>query len=251
LYRSANLFVPGKTAEDQKRFMTFVAALTHAVNVHGDALRIGVASAGNDHRLGAQEAPPAIISLYTGELMEAHIRNIIKGGPLDGYTKDSRSLDFGTGAVQAVKAGKEDRNRTAPFPFCGNRFEFRAVGAQQNIAFPLFMLNTAMADSLATLADRIEGGEKAEDAVRNTFKENIRVIFNGNGTYLTFWLQTSVLRACTDVIWLNVFCNAQVTRRSGAPRLISAACGTSRLLPTPSRTWCPRRISTSSPSTAC
>jgi len=181
MHRSANLFVPGKNAEEQQRFMVFVAALARAINVHGDALRISVASAGNDHRLGAQEAPPAIISLYTGELMEAHIRNIVKGGPLEGYTKDSRELPFGTGAVQPIKAAKEDRNRTAPFPFCGNRFEFRAVGAQQNIAFPLFMLNTAMADSLADMAERIEGGATISDAVRTTFRENMRVIFNGNG----------------------------------------------------------------------
>ena len=90
-------------------------------------LRCAVTGAGNDHRLGAQEAPPAIISLYTGELMEEHIRNIVKGGPLFGYLTEGDSLAFGSAALEAATRGLEDRNRTAPFPFCGNRFEFRAV----------------------------------------------------------------------------------------------------------------------------
>jgi len=189
----ANLFVPGKTVEDQRRFVTFVAALARTINLHGDLLRVGVASAGNDYRLGAQEAPPAIISLYTGEIMEQHLQGVVNGKPLEGYTKDSQTLEFGTRAVQPVRAAKEDRNRTAPFPFCGNRFEFRAVGSNQNIAFPLALLNTAMADSLSELSDAIEKGKSHRDAVADMLKAHFRCIFNGNG-YSEEWHQEAERR---------------------------------------------------------
>jgi glutamine synthetase len=123
-----NLFVPGKTAEKQARFMALVAVIARCLHVHGDLVRTSAACSGNDHRLGAQEAPPAIISLYTGEGMEAKIRDIIAGGELSGYGTDTKVVDFGTDNVAPIAASMEDRNRTAPFPFCGNRFEFRMPG---------------------------------------------------------------------------------------------------------------------------
>lgn len=177
----ANLLTPGKTPEEQARFITFVAALARTVHLHGDALRTGVATAGNDHRLGAQEAPPAIMSLYTGDLMKAHIDRIVAGGDLPGYGAEQTDISFGTTGIPPVTANLEDRNRTAPFPFCGNRFEFRAVGSNQNINFPLAILNTAYADSLAALADAIEGGASVRDVVADTFREHDAAIFNGNG----------------------------------------------------------------------
>jgi glutamine synthetase len=117
-----NLFVAGDSAPEQESFMAMVAVLTRAINLHGDLVRAGVASPGNDHRLGAHEAPPAIISLYLGEGMMAHIEQIVAGGPLAGYGKSHKTISFGAPEVAPIEAATEDRNRTAPFPFCGNRF---------------------------------------------------------------------------------------------------------------------------------
>jgi len=176
-----NLYAPGKTEESQADFAAFVAALTYAVNVHADAIRCSIATAGNDHRLGAQEAPPAIISLYTGLGMENHLDAIKGGGPLAGYSDAGTPVEPGTRAVQTMGGAGEDRNRTAPLPFCGNRFEFRAVGSSQNIAFPMAVLNTAVADGCAAISDKIEGGMSARDAVAAVLDDNWRAIFNGDG----------------------------------------------------------------------
>lgn len=182
-----NLFNPGKTEESQTDFMAFTAGLMYAINNHADVIRAGVACAGNDHRLGAQEAPPAIISLYTGVEMKKHMDSIIAGGELPGYGNEGGSLvDFGSRSLQKQEVALEDRNRTAPFPFCGNRFEFRAVGSSQNIAQPLAFLNTAVADGLSHLSDLIEGGMTPRDAVAQVMKENERCVFNGDG-YSAEW----------------------------------------------------------------
>jgi glutamine synthetase len=195
----ANLLTPGKTAESQSRFITFVAALARTVHVHGDAMRVGVATAGNDHRLGAQEAPPAIMSMYTGDLMKKHIDKIVAGGPLAGYGMEQIDISFGTSAIPPVTANLEDRNRTAPFPFCGNRFEFRAVGASQNINFPLAVLNTAYAESLSILADDIEKGASPRDVVAKTFKTHDAIIFNGNG-YSAEWQVEAKKRGLPNLV---------------------------------------------------
>merc|ERR1711871_1228893 len=176
-----NLYAPGKTAESQADFAAFVTAQAYAVNQHGDAIRCSIATAGNDHRLGAQEAPPAIISLYTGIGLEAHLAEIMKGGDLAGYSDQGTPIDDGSTNVQTINGAGEDRNRTAPLPFCGNRFEFRAVGSSQNIAFPLAVLNTAVADGCAAISDKIEAGASPRDAVAAVLEENWRGIFNGNG----------------------------------------------------------------------
>jgi len=181
-----NLYNPGKTAETQADFAAFVAALTYAVNHHADAIRCSIATAGNDHRLGAQEAPPAILSLYTGVGLEAHLKAVTEGGELAGYLDAGTDVSFGTTAAQNIKGGSEDRNRTAPLPFCGNRFEFRAVGSSQNIAFPMAVLNTAVADGCAVISDLIEGGKSPRDAVAQVLSENWRAIFNGDG-YSNEW----------------------------------------------------------------
>lgn len=177
-----NLFVPGKTEEEQRSFITFVACLFRAVNLHQDLIRTSVASAGNDHRLGAQEAPPAIISLYMGKGLGDHIDDIIAGNTsLAGYGCEDKIISFGSGNIQPIVASIEDRNRTAPFPFCGNRFEFRAVGSDQHTGFPLAMIQTAISESMNILADEIDNGVPLDDAVRGMLKDNIDIMFNGDG----------------------------------------------------------------------
>jgi glutamine synthetase len=177
-----NLFAPGKTSETQADFTTFTTALAHAITQHGDILRCGIATAGNDHRLGAQEAPPAILSLYTGYDIAAAFKSVaFDGAALDCYGAPPTMIKSGTPNVADIAGAPEDRNRTAPIPFCGNRFEFRAVGSSQNIAFPLAVLNTAVADGCARISDKIEAGSAPRDAVAAVLADNWHGIFNGDG----------------------------------------------------------------------
>jgi glutamine synthetase len=176
----SNLFVPGKNADENRRFVVFLAALLHGVNKHGDLLRCGVSTAGNDHRLGAQEAPPAIITLCLGKLLEAHLKQISEGAKLTGYGEQDKLIHV-SASVADIKGNLEDRNRTASFPWCGNRFEFRAVGGNQHIAFPLAIVNTIMADGLKQMCDRIDTGAGLDQVVRETLKENQGALFSGDG----------------------------------------------------------------------
>ena len=176
----ANLFVPGETEHETRRFIAFVAALLRGVNKHGDLLRCGVSTAGNDHRLGAQEAPPAIFTLHLGRLLEQHVKKVAEGGEFTGYGGENRIIPV-TAPVADISANLEDRNRTAPFPWCGNRFEFRAVGGNQHIAFPLAMVNAAMADSLKHMCDEMDAGKDVDQVIRETIKENQGALFSGNG----------------------------------------------------------------------
>jgi glutamine synthetase len=178
--RGANLFVPGQNKGDNRRFIAFVAALLRGVNKHGDLLRCGVSTAGNDHRLGAQEAPPAIFTLYLGKLLEAHMKRVAAGGEIIGYGAEDKYIQV-SGPVADIKANLEDRNRTAPFPWCGNRFEFRAVGGNQHIAFPLAMVNAAMAESLMYMCDKMDSGEDVDQVIRETIQQNQGALFSGNG----------------------------------------------------------------------
>ena len=175
-----NLFVPGETASDNRRFIAFVAAQLRGVNKHGDLLRCGVSTAGNDHRLGAQEAPPAIITLHLGEFLEERVKKIVAGDDFTVYGRQHKQIKV-SAPVADIKANLEDRNRTAPFPWCGNRFEFRAVGGNQHIAFPLTMVNAALADSLKHMCDQIEAGQAVDQVIRETIKQNQGVLFSGNG----------------------------------------------------------------------
>merc|ERR1712039_887344 len=138
---------------------------------HNEVVRCSVAHAGNDHRLGAQEAPPAIISLYPGTGFEEHVDKIIAGGPLLGYKAEKSTADPKAAAAMPAVCGVEDRNRTAPFPFCGNRFEFRAVGSSQNCSFPTTICNTIWAAGAAQISAMLETGTSLRDAVAQTFKE--------------------------------------------------------------------------------
>lgn len=153
---------------------------------HNDLVRCAVATAGNEHRLGAQEAPPAIVSLGPGTGFEAHVDAVIGGAPLLGYNPEKKTADTKATAAMAAPCGVEDRNRSAPFPFCGNRFEFRAVGGSQNCSFPITIVNTIMASGFAHMASLIEGGMSHRDAVAQMFKENRGIIFNGNH-YIPEW----------------------------------------------------------------
>ena len=176
----ANLFVPGESEHENRRFVAFVAALLRGVNQHGDLLRCGVSTAGNDHRLGAQEAPPAIITLHVGKMLEQHLIQAAAGGPIAGYGMEAKEIPV-SAPVADIRANLEDRNRTAPFPWCGNRFEFRAVGGNQHIAFPLTMVNAALADSLMHMCGMIEGGKDIDEVIRETLRDNQGALFSGDG----------------------------------------------------------------------
>merc|ERR1719335_49301 len=175
-----NFFYPGKTEEAAKLFVTAIACLAKGLASYNELVRCAVAHAGNDHRLGAQEAPPAIISLYPGTGFEAHVDAIIGGAELLPYKAEKKLQSTGCSASQSISANVEDRNRTAPFPFCGNRFEFRAVGSSQNCSFPVMICNTIMAAGMAQLSNLIEKGMKHRDAVAQMYKDNMHVIFTGN-----------------------------------------------------------------------
>jgi len=181
-----NWFYPGKNDEERQCFVTGVAALAWGLMEYNELVRVSVAHAGNDHRLGAQEAPPAIVSLYPGTGFEAHVDNIIQGGSLLDYQANKQKADPGCCAAEPIDTNCEDRNRTAPFPFCGNRFEFRAVGSSQNCAFPTSICNTIWAAGAAHISSYIESGMSLRDAVANTFNESRAVIFTGNG-YSADW----------------------------------------------------------------
>jgi len=174
------LFVPGKTEKEEERFMAILSCFTLAVSRHSDVLRAGIASAGNDHRLGGHEAPPAVLSFYGGEAMEKHVDAIIAGGPLAGYKTEYAKIQPGCTQVCEINARREDRNRTSPLPFCGNRIEFRSVGGAQHIAWPLTCLNTIMSDAMDNLSNKLEKGMKLRDAVAEQFKESKRVFFSGD-----------------------------------------------------------------------
>jgi glutamine synthetase len=176
-----NFFHPGKTDAEHELYVTGVACLAAGLLDHNELMRCAVACAGNDHRLGAQEAPPAIMSLYPGPGFEAHMDTIIAGGSMLGYTAEKSAKDSKSRACMPAIANAEDRNRTAPFPWCGNRFEFRAVGSSQNCDFPIATCNTIMASGMAKLSLLLEAGSSQRDAVAQLFKEARNVIFTGNG----------------------------------------------------------------------
>ena len=178
-----NLLDPGKTPADNAKFLLFLAAIIQAVDDYQDLMRVSVAYAGNDHRLGAGEAPPAIVSLFVGEDLGALIESIVDGTAYQG-TK-AAMMDLGIPSVPVFRKDTTDRNRTSPFAFTGNKFEFRMVGASQNIALPNTVLNTAVAESLRQFADRLEKAENVESAAAQLIKDTLtahkRILFDGNG----------------------------------------------------------------------
>jgi glutamine synthetase len=183
-----NLLSPGDTPHDNMQFLFFCTAVIRAVDVWQGLLRYSIAHAGNDHRLGANEAPPAILSVFLGDMLTDIFEQVEKAGEAKS-TKIGGFLDIGVGALPKLPRDAGDRNRTSPFAFTGNKFEFRAVGSTQNVALPGTCLNVAVCESLDALGTELEArlqkGESLENAVKAilkaTIKKHKRIIFNGNG----------------------------------------------------------------------
>ena len=182
-----NLLNPGETPHDNAQFLVFCAGVIRAVNKHAALLRVAIASAGNDHRLGANEAPPAIISIYLGDQLQDIITQIEAGGAKS--TKKGGHMEVGVTVLPKLPRDAGDRNRTSPFAFTGNKFEFRAVSSGQSVATPNTVLNTIVAESLDYIAGKLEADHKAgkdfnksvQELLAAVIKENKGVIFNGNG----------------------------------------------------------------------
>ena len=177
-----NLLEPGETPQDNAQFLLFLTAVIKAVDEYQDLLRISVASAGNDHRLGAAEAPPAIISIYLGEELDAILNAIEKGETY--LAEEKKELKIGVSVLPPIPKDSTDRNRTSPFAFTGNKFEFRMVGSSANIACPNFIINTIVAEELRKFADELEGAKDFNSALNNLIRETItkhkRILFSGN-----------------------------------------------------------------------
>ena len=178
-----NLINPGKDPINNTQFLFFLAAIMKGVDEYADLLRISVASAGNDHRLGANEAPPAIVSMFLGDELEAVVDSIVEDKD---YTAPGKiPMHLGVDVLPDFKKDNTDRNRTSPFAFTGNRFEFRMLGSAVNIACPNIMINTIMAEELNEFCDEIEKADDKEKAIKElikkTFTEHKRVVFNGDG----------------------------------------------------------------------
>ena len=185
-----NLLSPGETPYENAQFLLFLCAVIKAVDDYQDLLRISVATAGNDHRLGANEAPPAVISIFLGEELTGVLEAIETDAPYHGVEKTQMKL--GVNVLPRFNRDTTDRNRTSPFAFTGNKFEFRMPGSSNSIASPNIMLNTAVAESLKIFADRLEKAADFEaelhEMIKQTIKDHKRVIFNGNG-YDEAWIR--------------------------------------------------------------
>ena len=190
-----NLLDPGDTPMENLQFLVFLAAVIKAVDEYADLLRTSVATPGNDHRLGANEAPPAIISIFVGEELEAVIDAIASDSPYAGPVK--MKMDLGVDVLPKFSKDTTDRNRTSPFAFTGNKFEFRMPGSSQNLSDCDTILNTAVAKELKGYADELEGAEDFTSAaialIKRTIRDHRRVIFNGNG-YTAEWEEEAARR---------------------------------------------------------
>ena len=196
-----NLFEPGKLPQENAQFLLFLAAVIKGVDEYQDLLRVSVASAGNDHRLGANEAPPAIISIFLGDELTAILHAIETGTVYGGTLRVN--MEIGVNVLPSFTKDTTDRNRTSPFAFTGNKFEFRSLGSQLNIACPNIMLNTIIADELEQFADELEG--KSDDfmsalnaLIKRVIKEHKRIIFNGDG-YADAWKVEAEKRGLTNL----------------------------------------------------
>ena len=185
-----NLLSPGETPYENAQFLLFLCAVIKAVDDYQDLLRLSVATAGNDHRLGANEAPPAVISMFLGDELNAVLEAIESGKPYAGTEK--MQMKLGVDTLPKFNRDTTDRNRTSPFAFTGNKFEFRMLGSSNSIACANIMLNAAVAESLRIYADRLEGAEDFEtglhEMIVKTIKDHKRIIFNGNG-YDDAWIE--------------------------------------------------------------
>ena len=185
-----NLLNPGDTPSENAQFLLFLCAVIKAVDDYQDLLRISVATAGNDHRLGANEAPPAVVSMFLGDELTAILKAIMNDEPYEGV--ETKKMKLGVDVLPRFNRDNTDRNRTSPFAFTGNKFEFRALGSSNSISCVNIMLNAAVAESLKIYADRLEGVDNFEEAlhemIKKTIKDHKRIIFNGNG-YDEAWIK--------------------------------------------------------------
>ena len=190
-----NLISPGDTPYENAQFLLFLCAVIKAVDDHQDLLRISVASASNDHRLGANEAPPAVISMFLGDEITEVLEAIEKDVPYEKH--EDVLMKLGTRVLPGFRRDNTDRNRTSPFAFTGNKFEFRMPGSMASIAFPNVVINTSVAESLRVFADRLEGSEDLKKdlytLIRETITEHKRIVFNGNG-YDDSWIEEAEKR---------------------------------------------------------
>ena len=195
-----NLLKPGKTPSQNAQFLLFLAAIVKGVDDYPELLRCTVASAGNDHRLGVQEAPPAILSVYLGAELEAVIESIVGG--TDYIDPEKRQMRIGVDILPHIPQDTTDRNRTSPMAFTGNKFEFRMLGASQSISGPNTVLNTVMAEELRQFADFLEDSnafqEDLHELIRRTFLEHRRIIFSGNG-YDSAWVAEAERRGLPNL----------------------------------------------------
>lgn len=195
-----NLLDPGKTPSENAQFLTFLAAVIKAVNDYQELLRISVATAGNDHRLGANEAPPAIISIFLGDELTAILDAITSGS--DYSDAKAADMEIGVDVLPHFPKDTTDRNRTSPFAFTGNKFEFRSPGSSLSVAGPNTVINTIVAEVLDQFADVLEKAdnftEALNDLIKTTIKENDRIIFNGNG-YSEEWVEEAAKRGLSNL----------------------------------------------------
>ncbi len=194
-----NLLEPGETPEKNAQFILFLMAVISAVDEYQDMLRISVVGAGNDQRLGGNEAPPVIISIYLGEELENILSALEVGQSYN--AKKKTELKIGVSALPSIPKDTTDRNRTSPFAFTGNKFEFRMVGSSENIACPNFILNTIVAEQLSKFADELEGvedfNESLNSLISKTIKNHKRIIFNGN-SYSDEWVKEAKKRGLSN-----------------------------------------------------
>ena len=197
--KGVNLLTPGETPYENAQFLLFLCAVLKAVDDYQDLLRIAVATAGNDHRLGANEAPPAVLSVFLGDELTAVLEAIENDKPYSGRKKTQ--LKLGVDVLPLFQKDTTDRNRTSPFAFTGNKFEFRMLGSSNSIACANIMLNAAVAESLKQYADRLEGTEDFNTAlhlmIKKTIKDHKRIIFNGNG-YDEAWIKEAERRGLSN-----------------------------------------------------
>lgn len=197
--KGVNLLTPGETPHENAQFLLFLCAVIKAVDDYQDLLRIAVATAGNDHRLGANEAPPAVLSIFLGDELTAVLDAIENDKPYSG--KKKTQLKLGVDVLPLFPKDTTDRNRTSPFAFTGNKFEFRMLGSSNSIACANIMLNAAVAESLKIYADRLEGAEDFNTAlhqmIKKTIKDHKRIIFNGNG-YDEAWIKEAERRGLSN-----------------------------------------------------
>jgi glutamine synthetase len=196
-----NLLDPGRTPHENAQFLVFLCSVIKAVDEYSDLVRVSAASPGNDHRLGANEAPPAIISIFLGEQLE-DILEQIDNNVEERSSKQASTLKVGVSTIPTLPKDTTDRNRTSPFAFTGNKFEFRMVGSSSSIAKPNYILNTIVAEALCQVADRLENSANLQDDIQAMLKEIVsnhkKIIFNGNN-YCDEWIAEAERRGLPNI----------------------------------------------------